>query len=56
MMASEIVQDRDRRPAEEGSSVHLGVTAPAGIAVPGDSWRQELAGELIGRARSEGCC
>jgi hypothetical protein len=33
MMASEIVQDRERRPAEEGSSVHLGAAGVGGSRV-----------------------
>jgi len=51
MMSSEIVQDpqEELQPSpEDGSS--LSGSEP----VPGDSWRQELAEELIGRARSEG--
>ena len=50
MMSSEIVQDLpESQPVpEDGSEV------PGGGPVPGGSWRQELAEELIGRARSEG--
>src|SRR5262247_444333 len=54
MMSSEIVQDpQDLQPApDEGPGLAGGV--PGGAPVPGDAWRQELAEELIGRARSEG--
>jgi hypothetical protein len=47
MMSSEIVQDplQELQPAAEGGSGRSG-SEP----VPGDSWRQELAEELIGRA------
>jgi len=51
MMSSEMMRDPQEEllPApEDGPGLRGGEPAP------GDSWRQELAGELIGRARSEG--
>src|SRR5215831_807856 len=51
MMSSEMMQDPQEEllPAPED-----GPGLPGGEPAPGDSWRQELAEELIGRARSEG--
>src|SRR5262252_11212554 len=51
MMSSEIVQDQAHQHAAEDG---VGFPSPDGEPVPGGSWRQDLAGELIGRARSEG--
>jgi putative transposase len=55
MMSSEIVQDREHQRGQD-SPVPTGPEEPdgGGDAVPGGSWRQELAEELIGRARAEG--
>src|SRR5215472_17707231 len=55
MMSSEIVQDHPQElpPASEDGPGLPGSSPPGG-EVPGGSWRQELAEELIGRARSEG--
>jgi hypothetical protein len=44
---------QELQPVPEGGS-GLSGGAPGGEPVPGDAWRQELAEELIGRARSEG--
>src|SRR5262249_60354767 len=51
MMSSEMMQapQEELLPAPED-----GPGLPGGEPAPGDSWRQELAEELIGRARTEG--
>jgi putative transposase len=50
MMSSEIVQDpRELRPAPAD-----GLGLAGGGPASGDAWRQELAEELVGRARSDG--
>jgi putative transposase len=54
MMSSEIVQDPQDLQSAPGEGPGLAGGAPPGEPVPGDTWRQELAEELIGRARSEG--
>ena len=48
MMSSETVQDQEHPLGPEDGR------GQPGVPPPGDSWRQELAEELIGRARSEG--
>jgi transposase-like protein len=50
-MSSEIAQDREHELEPKDGP---GVPGDRGGPLPGDAWRQELAGELIGRARSEG--
>ena len=48
MMSSQTVQDHEK----DGSGAEVPEVVPA--AAPGDTWRQELAEELIARARTEG--
>jgi hypothetical protein len=55
MMSSGIVQDpQELQPAADDATAGPGGPVRGGEPVPGDAWRQELAEELIGRARSEG--
>jgi len=51
MMSSEIAQNQDREQEGHEARGPAG-SGPAGPA--GDSWRQDLAEELVGRARAEG--
>jgi putative transposase len=49
-----LCRTRSPQPAPEDGLVGPGDPVPGSELVPGDSWRQDLAEELIGRARSEG--
>ena len=55
MMSSEIARDQEHElEPEYGPGGPGGTSGDAVGPLPGDGWRQELAGELIARARSEG--